>query len=75
MRVLITGQVGVTLLIPGGMRTAFFDGRADKYKPPPGRRPSDPRDVAEVIMFALTRPPGCEPRELVVCSDEESSWP
>jgi NADP-dependent 3-hydroxy acid dehydrogenase YdfG len=57
------------------MRTAFFDSRDDKYKPPPDVRLNDPREVAEAIMFALTRPPGCELRELVMCSDEESSWP
>ena len=35
----------------------------------------EPREVAEAIMFALTRPPGCEVRELVVCPDRETSWP
>ena len=28
------GEVGVTLLIPGGMHTPFFDGRTEQYKPP-----------------------------------------
>jgi short-subunit dehydrogenase len=69
------GRIGVTLVIPGGMRTSFFDSRDDKYKPPPDLKLNDPREVAEAIMFALTRPPGCELRELVMCSDEESSWP
>jgi NAD(P)-dependent dehydrogenase (short-subunit alcohol dehydrogenase family) len=68
-------RIGVTLVIPGGMNTAFFDGRDDKYKPPPDLRLNDPREVAEAITFALTRPPGCELRELVMCSDEETSWP
>src|SRR5215204_5424719 len=27
------GRVGVTLLIPGGMQTAFFDGRREQYRP------------------------------------------
>lgn len=69
------GRVGVTLVIPGGMRTAFFDGRDERYKPPPDMRLNDPREVAEAIMFALTRPVGCEVRELVVCPDTETSWP
>ena len=69
------GRLGVTLVVPGGMRTAFFDNRQERYKPPPGMRLSDPREVAEAIMFALTRPPGCEVRELVVCPDRETSWP
>src|SRR5581483_2767864 len=30
------GRVGVTLLVPGGMATAFFDGREERYRPPPG---------------------------------------
>jgi NAD(P)-dependent dehydrogenase (short-subunit alcohol dehydrogenase family) len=69
------GRIGVTLLIPGGMRTSFFDSREDRYKPPPELELNDPANVAETIMFALTRPPGCELRELVVCPAEESSWP
>ncbi|MGW2221750.1 SDR family NAD(P)-dependent oxidoreductase, partial [Nonomuraea sp. NPDC001684] len=28
----LRGEVGVTLLIPGGMRTSFFDGRPEQYK-------------------------------------------
>ncbi len=77
MRVLITlaGQVGVTLLIPGGVRTAFFEGRGDKYRPPADAKLNDPADVAQAVMFALTRPPGHELRELVVCPAEETSWP
>src|SRR5262249_10182824 len=31
----LQGRVGVTLLEPGGMRTAFFDGRPDQYRPGP----------------------------------------
>jgi Short-chain alcohol dehydrogenase of unknown specificity len=69
------GRLGVTLVVPGGMRTAFFDDREERYKPPPDLRLSDPREVAEAVMFALTRPPGCEVRELVVCPERETSWP
>ena len=29
------GQTDVTLLIPGGMQSAFFDGRDEQYRPPP----------------------------------------
>lgn len=71
----LSGQVGVTCLIPGGMHTPFFDGRDEKYKPPPDARLNRPEDVAETVVFALTQPPGCEIRELVVCASEESSWP
>ncbi|HVW45100.1 MAG TPA: SDR family oxidoreductase [Amycolatopsis sp.] len=69
------GVVGVTLLIPGGMDTAFFDGRTEQYKPPPGAKLNRPEDTARSVIFALSQPPGCEVRELVVCSSEEGSWP
>ena len=69
------GRVGVTCLIPGGMRTAFFDGREDRYKPPPDADLAPPEQVAEAALFALTRPPGAEVRELLVCPSHESSWP
>src|SRR5215217_4767153 len=60
------GEVGVTLLIPGGMHTPFFDGRTELYQP---------ADVAAAVVFALSQPPGCEVRELVVCASTEASWP
>lgn len=69
------GRVGVTLLIPGGMHTAFFDGRDEQYKPPADAKLNNPADVAETVLFALTQPAGCELRELVVCASTESSWP
>jgi NAD(P)-dependent dehydrogenase (short-subunit alcohol dehydrogenase family) len=71
----LAGEVGVTLLIPGGMQTPFFDGRDEQYKPPPDAKLNDPDNVAETVVFALSQPAGCEIRELVVCSSEESSWP
>jgi NAD(P)-dependent dehydrogenase (short-subunit alcohol dehydrogenase family) len=71
----LSGQVGVTLLIPGGMETPFFDGRDEQYKPPPDAKLNDPDHVAETVVFALSQPAGCEIREMVVCASEESSWP
>jgi NAD(P)-dependent dehydrogenase (short-subunit alcohol dehydrogenase family) len=71
----LAGQVGVTLLVPGGMATAFFDGRPDQYKPGPDARLNDPSDVADAVVFALTRTNGCELREMVVCQSTEPSWP
>src|SRR5919205_4198962 len=50
------GRVGVTMLIPGGMETHFFDGREEKYKPPPDMKLAPPEDVADAVVFALTRP-------------------
>lgn len=69
------GRIGVTLLVPGGMATAFFDERDERYKPPADAALSPPQEVAEAVMFALTRPAGVEVRELVVCPPRESSWP
>jgi NAD(P)-dependent dehydrogenase (short-subunit alcohol dehydrogenase family) len=69
------GQVGVTLLVPGGMDTAFFDERDERYKPPPDAKLNRPEDVAAAVLFALSQPPGCELRELVVAPSRESSWP
>jgi NAD(P)-dependent dehydrogenase (short-subunit alcohol dehydrogenase family) len=71
----LAGRVGVTLLIPGGMATPFFDGREDRYKPPPDAKLNRPEDVAAAVVFALRQPPGCEVRELVICPSTESSWP
>ena len=64
----LAGAYGVTLLIPGGMRTRFFDQRTEQYKP-------GPRHVAQAVLFALQQPAGCTVRELVVCADVESSYP
>jgi NAD(P)-dependent dehydrogenase (short-subunit alcohol dehydrogenase family) len=69
------GRVGVTLLIPGGMQTAFFDGRPEQYRPPEGAQLNRPEDVAQTVLFALRQPPGCEIREVVACPSRESSWP
>ncbi|TDP96463.1 SDR family oxidoreductase [Labedaea rhizosphaerae] len=71
----LAGQVGVTLAIPGGMRTGFFDGREEQYKPPDVTKLNRPEHVAENIMHVLTRPRGAEIRELVMCHEEEPSWP
>jgi NAD(P)-dependent dehydrogenase (short-subunit alcohol dehydrogenase family) len=69
------GRVGVTLLIPGGMHTAFFDGRPEQYKPSADAKLNRPEDVAQAVLFAICQPPGCEARELMVSPSSESSWP
>ncbi len=69
------GRVGVTMLVPGGMQTAFFDARDEQYKPPADAKLAPPEQVAATVVFALTRPAGTEMRELVVCPSTESSWP
>jgi 2-dehydro-3-deoxy-L-rhamnonate dehydrogenase (NAD+) len=68
-------RVGVTLLVPGGMQTHFFDDRPDEFKPAADQRLNDPADVARTVVFALRQPAGCELRELVVTPATEPSWP
>ncbi len=69
------GRIGVTCLIPGGMQTAFFDGRDEEFKPPPDAELSPPSEVAETVIYALGRPLGTELREMVVLPSTEPSWP
>ena len=71
----MAGEVGVTMLVPGGMQTAFFDGRPDRYKPGPDAKLSPPEDVAQAVLAALRMPAGVEVREMVVCASTETSWP
>jgi NAD(P)-dependent dehydrogenase (short-subunit alcohol dehydrogenase family) len=71
----LAGSVGVTLLVPGGMRTAFFDDRDPRYKPGADAVLNDPANVAAAVVFALSQPAGCAVRELVICADRESSYP
>ena len=69
------GRVGVTLLVPGGMHTHFFDDRDEQYKPPPDAKLNRPEHVAAAVVFALRQPADCELRELVIAHATEGSWP
>jgi NAD(P)-dependent dehydrogenase (short-subunit alcohol dehydrogenase family) len=71
----MAGRVGVTMLVPGGMRTHFFDGRDERYKPAPDANLAPPEEIAAGIVFALTRPAGVELRELIMTPSTEPSWP
>jgi short-subunit dehydrogenase len=71
----LKGEVGVTQLIPGGMKTRFFDDRDEQYKPQDDSQLNDPENVANAVLFALGQPRGCEIRELFVAHAEEGSWP
>ena len=71
----LAGEVGVTLVVPGGMRTKFFDDRDAQYKPGPDAILNDPANVAAAIMFALNQPAGSAVREMVVCAETETSYP
>ncbi|BCW81244.1 SDR family oxidoreductase [Arthrobacter sp. NicSoilC5] len=69
------GEIGVTTMIPGGMKTRFFDDRTEQYKPQDDSRLNDPANTAQAILFALNQPTGCEVREMLICHEEEGSWP
>jgi NADP-dependent 3-hydroxy acid dehydrogenase YdfG len=69
------GRLGVTTVIPAGMNTRFFEGRQEQYKPGADAQLIDAAEVADAIVFALSRPRGVELRELVICPEEEPSWP
>lgn len=69
------GEIGVTTLIPGGMDTHFFDGRTEQYRPADNSTLNDPANVARAVLFALDQPAGCAVRELVICHEQEESWP
>ena len=75
----LAGRVGVTLLCPGGMNTGFFNGRDEQFKPAADafekNQLNDPRNVADAVLFALTRPKGVEVREMIVTPSRETSWP
>lgn len=71
----LAGEVGVTMLVPGGMRTAFFDDRPEQFRPAVDQQLNEPEDVAEAALFALRQPDGCEVRELVITPSTEPSWP
>ncbi|WP_378148050.1 SDR family oxidoreductase [Cnuibacter sp. UC19_7] len=69
------GQLGVTTIIPAGMNTRFFEGRDEQYKPGADAQLIDASEVADAVVFALTRPVGVEVRELVIAPEQEPSWP
>jgi len=71
----LAGQVGVTTLIPGGMKTHFFDGRDAQYAPGDDAKLNDPARTADAVVYALAQPAGCEVRELLIAHEEEPSWP
>jgi len=69
-------NIRVTTIIPGGMRTHFFDRFAAQGIPMPDEQNlQDPATVAETILFALCLPPQSVMQEVLVTPLTESSWP
>ena len=71
----LAGRVGVTLLVPGGMRTGSSTAAPSSTGRARTPRSTTPRTSPTAVLFALQQPPGCELRELVVASSTEPSWP
>lgn len=68
--------IRVTTVIPGGMRTHFFDRFVDQGIPMPDEANlQDPANVAQTMLFAVNMPPGSTLQEVIVTPPTETSWP
>jgi len=69
-------NIRVTTIIPGGMRTHWFDRFPDQGIPlPDDQNLQDPRNVADAILAAVTMPRGSVVQEMIVTPLSETSWP
>jgi NAD(P)-dependent dehydrogenase (short-subunit alcohol dehydrogenase family) len=69
-------NIRVTTVIPGGMRTHFFDRFPEQGIPMPDEQNlQDPANVAESILFAVCMPSQSVVQELMVMPLTETSWP
>lgn len=68
--------IRVTTVIPGGMKTHWFDSFPEQGIPMPDTSNlQDPRNVAQVIRFALEMPADSALQEVIVTPVAETSWP
>lgn len=68
--------IRTTTIIPGGMRTHFFDRFMDQGIPMPDEADmQDPANVADLIVFALKMPRETALQEVIVTPVTETSWP
>ncbi|WP_376796334.1 SDR family oxidoreductase [Thermogemmatispora sp.] len=68
--------IRVTTIIPGGMRTHFFDRFLTQGIPlPPPELLQDPATVAATIVFAASLPTESALQEILVTPLNETSWP
>ena len=69
-------NIKASVVVPGGMRTHFFDRFAGTDIPLPSPdKLQDPREVAELITFIVTRPDGSVIQEAIMTPLLETSWP
>jgi NAD(P)-dependent dehydrogenase (short-subunit alcohol dehydrogenase family) len=68
--------IRTTTVIPGGMRTHFFDRFREQGIPmPESENLQDPANVARVILFATQVPPESALQEVMITPVTETSWP
>lgn len=68
--------IRVTTVIPGGMRTNFFERFRETDIPMPDEQNlQDPANIAKVIMFAVQMPEDSALQEVIVTPLTETSWP
>ena len=68
--------IRVTTVIPGGMRTHFFDRFAEQGIPMPDEgNLQAPETVADAIVYAVKVPPESALQELILTPVNETSWP
>jgi len=69
-------NIRVTTVIPGGMRTGWFDSFPEQGIPLPDEANlQDPATVAEAIVFATRLPATSVLQEMIVTPPGETSWP
>lgn len=69
-------NIRVTTIIPGGMKTHFFDRFQEQGIPMPHDADlQDPANVAQSILFAAQMPPQSVVQEIMVTPLTETSWP
>ncbi len=68
--------IRVTTLIPGGMKTHFFDRFVDQGIPMPDEANlQSPETVADAILYAVRVPAESSLQELILTPMNETSWP
>lgn len=69
-------NIRVTTVVPGGMKTHFFDRFEEQGIPMPDDDDlQDPANVAQSILFAACMPPQSVVQEIMVTPLTETSWP
>ncbi len=69
-------NIKASVIVPGGMRTHFFDRFAGTGIPlPAAEKLQDPSQVADLIVFIVSRPDGTVIQEAIMTPLLETSWP